>query len=67
MSQIYTSALIALLAQLLPHIGVTVGNDQLTSFISTGVTIVAALWVMIRRVKQGDIGVLGSRKSLADR
>ena len=63
MSQIYTSALIAILAQVLPHIGVTIGNDELTSFISTGVTIVAALWVMIRRVKQGDIGVFGGRKA----
>jgi hypothetical protein len=43
-------------------VGVTIGNDELTSFISTGVTIVAALWVMIRRVKQGDIGVFGGRK-----
>jgi hypothetical protein len=63
MSQIYTSALIAILAQVLPHIGVTIGNDELTGFISTGVTIVAALWVMIRRIKQGDISVFGGRKA----
>jgi hypothetical protein len=62
MSQIYTSAVIAILAQVLPHIGVTIGNDELTGFISTGVTIVAALWVMIRRIKQGDISVFGGRK-----
>jgi hypothetical protein len=43
-------------------IGVTIGNDELTSFIATGITIVAALWVMIRRVMQGDINALGSRK-----
>jgi hypothetical protein len=47
----------------LPHIGVTIGNDELTGFISTGVTIVAALWVMIRRIKQGDISVFGGRKA----
>ena len=63
MSQIYTSALIAILAQVLPHIGVTIGNDELTGFISTGVTIVAALWIMIRRIKQGDISVFGGRKA----
>jgi hypothetical protein len=62
MSQIYTSALIALLAQVLPHVGVTIGSDELTGFITTGVTICAALWVMARRVMQGDINALGGRK-----
>jgi hypothetical protein len=62
MSQIYTSALIAILAQVLPHIGVTIGSDELTGFITTGVTIVAALWVMVRRYMQGDVSVLGARK-----
>lgn len=62
MSQIYLSAFVALLAQVLPRIGVTVGNDELTSFIATGVTIVAALWVMIRRWMKGDIGVFGGCK-----
>jgi hypothetical protein len=38
-------------------------NEQLTSFISTTVTIVAALWVMVRRVKQGDITAFGGRKT----
>jgi uncharacterized membrane protein len=62
MSQIYVSAVVAILAQVLPHLGVTIGNEELTGFITTGVTILAALWVMIRRVKKGDIGVLGGRK-----
>jgi uncharacterized membrane protein len=63
MSQIYVSAVVAILAQVLPHLGVTIGSEELTGFITTGVTILAALWVMIRRVKQGDIGILGGRKS----
>jgi uncharacterized membrane protein len=63
MSQIYVSAVVAILAQVLPHLGVTIGNEELTGFITTGITILAALWVMIRRVKQGDIGVFGGRKS----
>jgi hypothetical protein len=62
MSQIYVSAVVAILAQVLPHLGVVIGNDDLTGFITTGVTILAGLWVMIRRVKQGDISVLGGRK-----
>ena len=43
MSKIYTSALIAVLAQVLPHLGVTIGNEELTGFITTGVTIGAPL------------------------
>ena len=54
----FTSALIAALAQVLPHLGV-LRSEELTGFITTGVTIGAALWLMIRRVMQGDIGVLG--------
>jgi hypothetical protein len=46
----------------LPHIGVTIGSDELTDFITTGVTIGAALWVMARRFIQGDINALGARK-----
>jgi hypothetical protein len=62
MSEIYTSALIALLAQVLPHLGVTIGSDELTGFITTGFTICAALWVMVRRVMKGDVNALGARK-----
>jgi hypothetical protein len=62
MSQIYVSAVVALLAQVLPHIGVTLGSEELTGFITTGVTIGAALWVMLRRYMQGDVNVLGARK-----
>jgi hypothetical protein len=53
MSQIYASAGIALLAQILPDLGVTIGSDELTSFITTRRNYLAALWVMIRRVMQG--------------
>jgi hypothetical protein len=62
MSQIYVSAVVAILAQVLPHLGVTIGNEELTGFITTGVTIVAALWAMIRRYQMGGIGVFGGRK-----
>jgi len=31
MSHIYMSAFVAILAQVLPHIGVTIGNEQLTA------------------------------------
>lgn len=62
MSQIYVSAVVAILAQVLPHLGVQVGSDELTTLVSNIVTVGAALWVIIRRVKQGDITALGVRK-----
>jgi hypothetical protein len=63
MSQIYVSAVVAILAQVLPHVGVTIVDEQLTGFVTTGITIAAALWVIVRRVMQGDISVFGGRKS----
>ena len=63
MSQIYVSAVVAILAQLLPYIGVSLGSEELTQAVSAFITVIAALWVMIRRLKQGDIGVFGGRRS----
>jgi hypothetical protein len=60
MSQIYVSAVVAILAQLFPYIGVTVGSEELTQAITTFITVMAALWVMIRRIQQGDINAFGS-------
>ena len=62
MSQTILSVLILLAAQILPHIGVTIGTDQLTTVITTLVTIGAALWIWIRRVQAGDVKLFGGRK-----
>jgi hypothetical protein len=62
-SQIYVSAVVAILAQVLPHLGVAIGSEELTTLVSNIITVGAALWVIIRRYKQGDITVVGSRKS----
>jgi hypothetical protein len=62
MSQIYTSAFVIILAQVLPVIGVNLGNDQLTQFAQIVISIVLGAWIMIRRKQQGDITALGSRK-----
>jgi hypothetical protein len=62
MSQIYISGFVIVLAQVLPHIGVTLGNDELTAFATTLITIVAGAWAMIRRYQVGGIGLLGGRK-----
>ena len=62
MSQIYASAIVILLAQLLPRIGVQFDNDTLTQFAQMLVTIVAGAWIMVRRYQQGDIKLSGARK-----
>lgn len=62
MSQTIVSVFILLASQVLPLIGVTIGNDQLTSAVSTIVAIGTGLWIWYRRVKAGDVSVSGARK-----
>lgn len=50
-----------ILAAVLPHIGVSLGSDQLTSFVSVALAIVAGIWGLIRRYQQGGITVAGVR------
>lgn len=54
--------LVQLLAVVLPMIGVTLGNEQITSFVQTAVVIVAGVWIWVRRYQQGDITPMGHRK-----
>jgi len=63
MSQIYVSAVVAILAQVLPHFGVFLGGEELTALVSNIITVGAALWVIVRRYQQGDITALGARKA----
>jgi len=62
MSHIQTSAIVAVLANVLPLLGVQVGSEALTTTITTIVTVAAGLWIMVRRFQKGDIGLFGSRK-----
>ena len=62
MSQTIISTIIIILSTLLPKIGVEVGNDALTTTITTLVTLGAAAWIWIRRYQQRDIKVSGVRK-----
>lgn len=57
------------LAQILPHLGVNLGSDALTTTVTTIITLGAALWTMYRRTQLqkapngvGDVTVLGMRK-----
>jgi len=61
-SPTYVSALVALLSQVLPMIGLEIGTDELTNFITTAATIGAALVILIRRFWKGDITVFGAHR-----
>ena len=63
MSQIYVSAVVAILAQVLPLFGLQIQSEELTALVSNVVTVGAALWVIFRRYQQGDITPLGARKN----
>lgn len=62
MSQTYVSAIVAILATLLPKLGVQVGSEELTSIISAVVVVVSGIWIIVRRYKKGDIKLSGRRK-----
>ena len=61
MSQTIGSVLAILLVQILPMLGVQVDNAAVTTTIQTVVTIVAGLWIWIRRVKAGGVNIAGVR------
>lgn len=61
-SQTYIAVIVMVLAQILPHLGVTIANDSLTTTISTIVTLAGAVWALVRRYKAGGVNVVGLRK-----
>lgn len=62
MSQTYISIAVMVLAQVLPHLGVSLGNDALTTTATTLVTLAAAIWALVRRYQAGGINMAGLRK-----
>lgn len=63
MSQTVLSVAIALLATLLPKFGINIGNDALTTTITTIVTVASLLWIYVRRIQVGDVNAAGVRKA----
>lgn len=61
MSTTIASVFVLLAAQIFPLIGIEVGTEQLTSTISTLLTIGSGLYIWYRRVKSGDVKVSGAR------
>lgn len=62
MSHEYTAFIVMILSAVLPRLGVTLGSDDLTLFVTTTIAIVAGAYGMFRRYQRGDITVFGSRK-----
>ena len=62
LSQTYVSAIIVLLAEILPRMGLVIGNDKLTSLIQAVAIIVGGIWIMVRRYRQGDISAVGVKQ-----
>lgn len=61
-SPTYISGIVLLLAQILPVIGVNIGNDALTSFVSTVISIIAGIVILVRRHGKGDVTLAGFKK-----
>lgn len=62
MSQTIVAVAINLLSVILPKAGVTVGSEELTTTVTTIIAVVSALYIWVRRVKNGDVNALGKRK-----
>jgi uncharacterized membrane protein len=61
-SQTYAAAVVVVLSQVLPLFGINVGSEALTTTIATILTVVGGLWVIVRRLQNGDIDAFGRRK-----
>lgn len=62
MSTTYIAVIVNVLAFVLPHLGITVGNDALTTTVQTVVVIGSGVWVLVQRYLRGDITLFGAYK-----
>ena len=61
MSQTFASGFILIAVQVLSWLGVQVGSEELTTTVTTLVTIGSGLWILIRRFQAGGVDKLGRR------
>ena len=61
-SQTYAAAVVVVLAQLLPLLGIQVSTEALTTTLSTIISVVAGVVIMYRRYSQGDISAFGAHR-----
>lgn len=62
MSSTYIATVVAILAQLLPFIGINVGSEALTTTAQTLIVIASGLWILKERFKKGDVTFFGAYK-----
>lgn len=62
LSQTYIATIALILAQVLPKFGITIGSEELTTTLSTLITIIGGIWIMVRRYQAGGINIFGARK-----
>lgn len=62
MSSTIINVFVILASQILPNIGVNIGNADLTTAVTTIITIISAVWIWVSRVKKGDVKPFGKRK-----
>ena len=62
MSPTYISAAVVVIVQVLSWFGIEVGSAEITTTLTTLLTVGAGLWIMWRRFNQGDISIAGTKK-----
>jgi hypothetical protein len=57
----YTGVIVLLLSGLAKYAGLTLGDDQITSFVLVGAQFIGALVALIGRYRAGGVSVLGRK------
>lgn len=60
-SQTFLAVFVMVLSNVLPKLGVTVGDEALTTTVSVLLTVGAALWALVRRYQAGGVNMVGKR------
>ena len=61
-STTYLSAIVLIIVSVAAKFNLTIGSEELTSWITAGITIVCGIKIIIERVKRGDVTKLGFRR-----
>ena len=62
MSTTIIAVIVNLLAVVLPNLGITIGNEALTTTAQTVLAIATGLWIWAQRYRMGGINIAGLRK-----
>lgn len=62
MSTTIIAVIVQILSVGLPMLGITIGNEELTTTAMTIAVVITGIWIWYQRVKVGDINAAGLRK-----